>query len=455
MEGFILTQEQCPTCIMPLMRQSESADHELECVVCPILEKKEANLKTAVARGTTKKVEKKKKKVSKAPPMEVNIPSNNLDEAIDVEDTLGSSPSSAITESTAATHHLQGADFETKRNMVSKEIGRRMLAGWQLLDEACPFCVMPLMTAIPNGAKQCVLCGDIAVKQGELKSLVTNKSSLEEEEELSARLEEQRFASIRSRSRQPSPSRTFVMPSPRRRVNPTSSDISKSREPPGSFFAPNTARRTSISSTRSSSSSPGWTVLDDSAPCEECNGILMCPPGGAKAKRGGGCVNLKCLRCIPGAQDFYRSRSNHDRRSPPNTMDRLSINPSPRHNTNNTSPSVSSFSRSPRSTSRLVTTPSSRPRSSYSPHHSSVRRTPKNVGGEILPRTSPSESLGASHTRMNNNAKTPLIAEPQPGNDDDDDNTSRFRDHFRQQREVVDLVERLSSAASLMKLEES
>jgi uncharacterized Zn finger protein (UPF0148 family) len=407
------------------------------------LEKKLANLKT-------KKEEKKKKKVMKPPPMEVNIPSNNLDEAIDAEDTLGSSPSSAITESTAPTHHLQGADFETKRNMVSKEIGRRMLAGWQLLDEACPFCVMPLMTAIPNGAKQCVLCGDIAVKQGELKSLVTNRSSLEEEEELSARLEEQRFASIRSRSRQPSPASTFVMPSPRRRVNPTSSEISKSREPPGFFFAPNTARRTSVGSTRSSSSSPGWTVLDDSAPCEECNGILVCPPGG-KAKRGGGCVNLKCLRCIPGAQDFYRSRSNHDRRSPPNTMDRLSINPSPRH-TSNTSPSVSSFSRSPRHTSRRVTTPSSRPPSSYSPHHSSnVRRTPKNVGDEILPRTSPSESLGTIHTRMNNNVKTPPIVQPQAGNDDDDDDTKRVRDHFRQQREVVDLVERLSSAAALMK----
>ena len=49
-------------------------------------------------------------------------------------------------------------DFDTKRELVSREIGRRMIEGWMLLDMSCPVCVMPLMS---NGGPKaiCVLCG--------------------------------------------------------------------------------------------------------------------------------------------------------------------------------------------------------------------------------------------------------------------------------------------------------
>lgn len=50
-------------------------------------------------------------------------------------------------------------DFETKRNMVSKEIGKRMIEGWTLLDSSCPNCVMPLMMDPAGNTDVCVLCG--------------------------------------------------------------------------------------------------------------------------------------------------------------------------------------------------------------------------------------------------------------------------------------------------------
>jgi uncharacterized Zn finger protein (UPF0148 family) len=50
-------------------------------------------------------------------------------------------------------------DFETKRNMVSKEIGKRMIEGWTLLDASCPHCVMPLMMDTEGTGEICVLCG--------------------------------------------------------------------------------------------------------------------------------------------------------------------------------------------------------------------------------------------------------------------------------------------------------
>ncbi len=56
-------------------------------------------------------------------------------------------------------------DFETKRNMVSKEIGRRMIDGWTLLDTSCPHCVMPLMMDTIGNTDICVLCGLVSTIQ--------------------------------------------------------------------------------------------------------------------------------------------------------------------------------------------------------------------------------------------------------------------------------------------------
>jgi uncharacterized Zn finger protein (UPF0148 family) len=50
-------------------------------------------------------------------------------------------------------------DFEEKRLVVSKEIGKRMLQGWTLLDMSCPNCVMPLLTDEDGKNEICVLCG--------------------------------------------------------------------------------------------------------------------------------------------------------------------------------------------------------------------------------------------------------------------------------------------------------
>jgi len=50
-------------------------------------------------------------------------------------------------------------DFEVKREKVSKEIGKRMLQGWTLLDMSCPKCVMPLLTDENGENEICVLCG--------------------------------------------------------------------------------------------------------------------------------------------------------------------------------------------------------------------------------------------------------------------------------------------------------
>eukprot|EP00934_Nitzschia_sp_Nitz4_P002837 Nitzschia sp. Nitz4//scaffold139_size61406//21186//24205//NITZ4_006453-RA/size61406-snap-gene-0.10-mRNA-1//-1//CDS//3329535831//2827//frame0 len=58
-------------------------------------------------------------------------------------------------------------DFETKRDMVSKEIGKRMIEGWTLLDASCPRCVMPLMMD-PEGTNDvCVLCGLVSNLQND------------------------------------------------------------------------------------------------------------------------------------------------------------------------------------------------------------------------------------------------------------------------------------------------
>lgn len=50
-------------------------------------------------------------------------------------------------------------EVEKKRDLVSKEIGKRMLKGWTLLDASCPKCVMPLMTDLDRVNEVCVLCG--------------------------------------------------------------------------------------------------------------------------------------------------------------------------------------------------------------------------------------------------------------------------------------------------------
>jgi uncharacterized Zn finger protein (UPF0148 family) len=53
-------------------------------------------------------------------------------------------------------------NIESKRTIVSKEIGKRMLQGWKLLNLTCPTCLMPLMIDENDEHEICVLCGMVA-----------------------------------------------------------------------------------------------------------------------------------------------------------------------------------------------------------------------------------------------------------------------------------------------------
>lgn len=94
-------------------------------------------------------------------------------------------------------------EFERKHAIVSREIGRRMLEGWKLLDTPCSECVMPLMAEVENGPEICILCGPIAeleskkqVKEEEAKKAqeaATEKAMAEERERLA---EKERVAEL-------------------------------------------------------------------------------------------------------------------------------------------------------------------------------------------------------------------------------------------------------------------
>ena len=75
-------------------------------------------------------------------------------------------------------------DFAAKRAFVSKEIGQRMIQGWTLLDVACPFCVMPLMTEKSGGEHICVVCGNLEVKKKEEEQKEKERAKIIEEQKL-------------------------------------------------------------------------------------------------------------------------------------------------------------------------------------------------------------------------------------------------------------------------------
>lgn len=55
----------------------------------------------------------------------------------------------------------QDEEFEKKRAIYSKEIGKRMLLGWILVDASCPKCIMPLMMDDLGNNDICVVCGEV------------------------------------------------------------------------------------------------------------------------------------------------------------------------------------------------------------------------------------------------------------------------------------------------------
>mmetsp|Transcript_11466 Transcript_11466/g.26583 ORF Transcript_11466/g.26583 Transcript_11466/m.26583 type:complete len:968 (+) Transcript_11466:1-2904(+) len=55
----------------------------------------------------------------------------------------------------------QEEEFERKREIYSKEIGKRMLLGWMLIDSSCPNCIMPLMMDDKGNTDICIVCGEM------------------------------------------------------------------------------------------------------------------------------------------------------------------------------------------------------------------------------------------------------------------------------------------------------
>ena len=53
------------------------------------------------------------------------------------------------------------ADFDIRRNLVSRKMGKEMMQGWTLLDGSCPAFVIPLMTDGEGRPDTSVLCGPI------------------------------------------------------------------------------------------------------------------------------------------------------------------------------------------------------------------------------------------------------------------------------------------------------
>lgn len=70
-------------------------------------------------------------------------------------------------------------DFETKRDVVSKVIGRKMLEGWTLLDVSCPKCVMPLMSDNNGEPNICVLCGPVSLEDEPFTDETENTRGIE------------------------------------------------------------------------------------------------------------------------------------------------------------------------------------------------------------------------------------------------------------------------------------
>lgn len=69
-------------------------------------------------------------------------------------------------------------------------MGKKMLAGWNLLEKACPYCVMPLMTEHAGSEEVCVLCGPLQEKKRLEDIKQKERTQLEEQERLQLEMEQ-------------------------------------------------------------------------------------------------------------------------------------------------------------------------------------------------------------------------------------------------------------------------
>lgn len=176
MEGWIMLSKQCvgDQCgCMPLMSSSTGSNAQTFCVIClgsgngedgsyiqaakeGIIPLISAKMKPSTVVFVQPDLEPEPLVIRSpapavvSPTPEVTAPPEQV--AKKTIDTSSTKPSDKI-----ATQNLS----KEERQNVSKEIGRRMVAGWNLLDIPCPKCVMPLMSKGEHTPNECVQCGPI------------------------------------------------------------------------------------------------------------------------------------------------------------------------------------------------------------------------------------------------------------------------------------------------------
>lgn len=69
-------------------------------------------------------------------------------------------------------------NFETKKDVASKEISKRMIQGWKLMDASCPTCVMPLMIDNAGQKDICVLCGSVENDHTSLAATIRQQATM-------------------------------------------------------------------------------------------------------------------------------------------------------------------------------------------------------------------------------------------------------------------------------------
>ena len=53
---------------------------------------------------------------------------------------------------------MRRVNFDSSHDIASREVGRRMQLGWQLLESPCPSCLLPLMSETMGSPEVCVFC---------------------------------------------------------------------------------------------------------------------------------------------------------------------------------------------------------------------------------------------------------------------------------------------------------
>ncbi|KAF8517840.1 hypothetical protein JB92DRAFT_2787778 [Gautieria morchelliformis] len=167
LRGYVLTDEGCPICSIPMVRSpSEQTPERLFCVQCQATPNN-GPVPSPVARGCVH------------PPSTTSASSEELSRVstppTEISDAL-SSPTFA-----PPPNPQEMVRRRAQSDMASAEIGKRMLRGWAMLAEECPndSCYgVPLIRPPMAGGekdprKECVVCGHVYIYQRDAHGLDT------------------------------------------------------------------------------------------------------------------------------------------------------------------------------------------------------------------------------------------------------------------------------------------